>query len=145
MTTYQWISALGTILDAAALVMTTISGLPRGEAELAKRLGAHLVRGPRQPRIPGRPAGATGPARFRGRLRSPRARGLFPRAGEDAAWTAFQAKRASYAPRLEAMAAYWATPATSWLGVQAPLRSPAHVDPDEVVAGARSQYPRQAG
>ena len=37
------ISALGTVLDAASLVLTTIDGPPRGEAKLFKRVGTHLV------------------------------------------------------------------------------------------------------
>ena len=39
----SWISALGTVLDASSLVLTTIEGLPRGEAKLFKRMGTHLV------------------------------------------------------------------------------------------------------
>ena len=39
----SWISALGTVLDTATLVLTTIDGVPRGQAELAKALGDHLV------------------------------------------------------------------------------------------------------
>ena len=39
----SWISALGTVLDAASLVLTTITGVPRGEAKLFKRVGTHLV------------------------------------------------------------------------------------------------------
>ena len=39
----SWISALGTVLDAASLVLTTIDGVPRGEAKLFKRVGTHLV------------------------------------------------------------------------------------------------------
>src|SRR5664279_116865 len=39
----SWISALGTVLDAASLVLTTTVGVPRGEAELFKRVGTHLV------------------------------------------------------------------------------------------------------
>ena len=39
----SWISALGTILDAASLVLTTIDGPPRAEAKLLKRVGTHLV------------------------------------------------------------------------------------------------------
>jgi hypothetical protein len=140
----SWISALGTVLDAASLVLTTITGLPRGEAELAKRLGSHLVEdiwniGFRD--------GESVPL---DRLDFEVAYDRLGRAGyaleaADRAWLAFEAARASYASRLEDMATYWATPATSWLGVQAPLRSPAHVDPDDVVAAARSQYPRQVG
>ena len=44
----------------------------------------------------------------------------------DSAWPAFEAARATYAPRLEAMATYWATPATSWLGDPVALRLPLH-------------------
>ena len=39
----SWISAVGTMLDAASLVLTTIDGVPRGEAKLFKRVGTHLV------------------------------------------------------------------------------------------------------
>src|ERR1035437_4371794 len=39
----SWISALGTVLDAASLILTTIEGVPRGEAELFRRVGSHLV------------------------------------------------------------------------------------------------------
>jgi hypothetical protein len=46
------------------------------------------------------------------------------------AWPAFEAARATYATRLEAMAMYWATPATSWLGDRAVLRLPLH-PPDD--------------
>ena len=37
-----WISALGTMLDAASLVLTTICEVPR-DAKLLKRVGTHLV------------------------------------------------------------------------------------------------------
>src|SRR4029078_1933283 len=39
----SWISALGTMLDATSLVLTTIKGIPRGEAKLFKRVGTPLV------------------------------------------------------------------------------------------------------
>ncbi|HEX3428382.1 MAG TPA: potassium channel family protein, partial [Candidatus Limnocylindrales bacterium] len=39
----SWISALGSVLDAASLVLTTIDDVPRGEAKLFKRVGTHLV------------------------------------------------------------------------------------------------------
>src|SRR5664279_800105 len=39
----SWISALGTVLDAASLVLTTTVGVPRGSAELFKRVGSHLT------------------------------------------------------------------------------------------------------
>jgi hypothetical protein len=39
----SWISALGAVLDASSLVLTTVRGIPRGDAELVRRVGSHLV------------------------------------------------------------------------------------------------------
>ena len=39
----SWISSLGTVLDTASLTLTTVVGVPRGQAELVKKMGAHLV------------------------------------------------------------------------------------------------------
>jgi len=39
----SWISAIGAVLDAACLVTTTIAGVPRGPAELMRRVGSHFV------------------------------------------------------------------------------------------------------
>ena len=48
----------------------------------------------------------------------------------DRAWPVFEAARATYAIRLEAMARYWATPAASWLGDPVVLRQPIHPTDD---------------
>ncbi len=121
----SWISALGTVLDAASLVLTTILDVPRGQAELVKSVGSHLVEdlsnlGFRA----GEPTGIDRPAfdAVCARLEGAGYR-LAPR---DQAWEAFSAARATYAPGLEGMAAYWAVPATSWFGGREPLRSPTH-------------------
>ena len=45
----SWISALGTVLDTASLVLTTICDVPRGDAKLFKRVGHPPGRGHRQP------------------------------------------------------------------------------------------------
>jgi hypothetical protein len=121
----SWISALGTVLDAASLVLTTITGVRRGEAKLFKRVGTHLVEdiynlGFRA----GHPTSVDRSA-FDAVCDRLEASGyvLEPR---DYAWAAFEAARATYADRLEAMATYWATPATSWLGDPVELRLPLH-------------------
>jgi hypothetical protein len=126
----SWISALGTVLDAASLVLTTVTGAPRGEAKLFKRVGTHLVEdifnlGFRT----GEPIGLDRSA-FDAACDRLETAGyiLEPR---DQAWPAFEAARATYASRLEMMAAYWATPATSWLGAPVPLRSSLH-EPDDL-------------
>ena len=107
--------------------MTTIDGLPTGEAELARRVGAHLVEdisnlGFRQGHV-----SALVRADFEAACDRLEAVGLRLRP-RDAAWLAFQEARRPYAHRLERMATYWATPASSWLGAGEGSRSPAHVD-----------------
>ena len=132
-----WIGALGSVLDAASLVLTTIEGVPRGEAELCRRVGAHLVEdisnlGNRMGRVRGGTATDGIPA-------SPEldlvafaaARERLSLAGyrlspTEEAWPAFATVRASYAPRLEGMADHWAATSTSWLGTDEAPRSAVH-------------------
>jgi Ion channel len=121
----SWISALGTVLDTASLVLTTIRDVPRGHAELAKRVGSHLVEDITN--LGFRSGGSVG-------IDRPAFDTVFARlldAGydlmpADEAWEAFSAARATYAPGLEAMATYWAVPSASWFGGSEPLRSPTH-------------------
>ena len=121
----SWISALGTVLDTASLVLTTIRDVPRGDAELVKRVGSHLVEditnlGFRSGGSVGidRPAFDTVYARL--------LEAGYQLVPADEAWEAFSAARATYAAGLEAMATYWAVPSTSWFGGSDPLRSPTH-------------------
>ena len=121
----SWISALGTVLDTASLVLTTIDGPPRGEAKLFKRVGTHLVE---DIYYLGFHSGEPVPldrSDFEAacyRLQEAGYR-LEP---QDGAWAAFEGARATYAPRLEAMARYLAMPATQWLGDPVVLRQPLH-------------------
>ena len=121
----SWISALGTVLDAASLVLTTIEGIPRGEAKLFKRVGAHLVEDIFNLGFRASDGGSLDRSDFDAACERLAEAGYTLAAG-DHAWPAFEAARATYAPRLEAMAAYWATPATSWLGDPVALRLPVH-------------------
>jgi hypothetical protein len=125
----SWISALGTVLDAASLVLTTIRDVPRGDAKLVKRVGTHLVEDiynlgfhAGEPTSLDRSAFDAACDRL-----AEAGYSLEPR---DPAWEAFEAARATYAPRLEAMATYWATPATQWLGDPVTLRQPLHAQDD---------------
>ncbi|MGZ6266757.1 MAG: potassium channel family protein [Candidatus Limnocylindrales bacterium] len=138
----SWISALGSVLDAASLVLTTIEGVPRGEAELFRRAGSHLAEDISNL---GYRMGSAGRADRsdanldRGAFDAAWARlkeAGYELAPADRAWPAFEAARAEYAARLEGLAAYWATPSTSWLGTNEALRSPAHPD-DQAVTEAR--------
>lgn len=125
----SWISALGTILDAASLVLTTITGVPRGEAKLVKRLGTHLVEDIFNLGFHAGQPTALDRSDFEAACARLEEAGYTLEATDDA-WPKFEAARATYAPRLEAMATYWATPATSWLGDPATLRLPLHQPED---------------
>jgi hypothetical protein len=133
----SWISSLGTVLDAASLVLTTIQEVPRGEAELFRRVGAHLMEDIANLGF------RSGVARLQpNEVHSGLDREAFVEACRrltvagyvlapiDQAWPEFEAARSAYVTRLEGMAAYWATPANSWLVSDAVLRSPAHTAED---------------
>ena len=125
----SWISALGTVLDAASLVLTTIDGVPRGEAKLFKRVGTHLVEDIYNLGFRAGEATNLDRSSFDAACDRLEEAGfkLLPR---DEVWPRFEAARATYALRLEAMARYLATPATSWLGDPVALRSPLHAQDD---------------
>lgn len=125
----SWISSLGTMLDAASLVLTTVTGVPRGEAKLFKRVGAHLVEDIYNLGLRAGESTSLDRSAFDAacaRLEEAGYR-LEPR---ETAWPAFEAARGTYAPRLETMATYLATPGTSWLGDPVTLRSPLHPQDD---------------
>ncbi len=125
----SWISALGTVLDASSLVLTTVTDVPRGEAKLFKRMGTHLVEdifnlgfGAGQPIGLEREAFDAACDRL-----AEAGYTLVPR---DEAWAHFEAARETYSARLEAMASFWAAPAAQWLGDPIMLRQPLHATDD---------------
>jgi hypothetical protein len=125
----SWISALGTVLDAASLVLTTIVAVPRGEAKLFKRIGTHLVEDIYNLGFHVGEPTALDRSSFEAACTRLTAAGYRLEA-PDVAWPRFEAARATYAARLEGMASYWATPATSWLGDPVALRAPLHATDD---------------
>lgn len=124
----SWVSALGAMLDAASLVETTIEGVPPGQAHLMGLVGSHLVEDLSNFLSLGAHDGA---AVDRAAFEEVRAR--LEAAGYSvrpvaAAWPAFEAAREPYAGRLQAMADYWATPASAWSGRSGLSPSLAHPD-----------------
>jgi Ion channel len=121
----SWLSALGAILDACALVLTTVEDIPRGQAELTKRGGAHLVEDISNVVGLRGDGSRVGQAEFDEAYERLRVAGY--RLGDpDESWHRFERGRATYAGRLEALATYWATPATAWIGDRTPASSVAH-------------------
>jgi len=133
----SWISALGAVLDAAALVLTTIRGVPRGQAEITKRVGAHLVEDiANNFRLAG-DGSAVDREQFDEVYRRLGQTG-YDLEPEDDAWRAFEGARGSFAGRLEAIAAHWATPATLWVGHTRAGASAVH-RPEPAAAGREAR------
>ncbi|HLX35901.1 MAG TPA: hypothetical protein VKR30_11755 [Candidatus Limnocylindrales bacterium] len=138
----SWISALGAVLDAACLVLTTIRDLPRGDAELVRRVGAHLVED--MSNLGFRAGVSTALDREGFELVCARLAAVgYQLEPIDEAWPRFEAARSQYIERLEAMAAYWAVTATSWLGSMEELRSVVHLV-EESAARAEGGAPKHA-
>lgn len=112
----SWVSALGAMLDAATLVLTTIEDLPRGPARLMRSGGLHLVEdlaqyfgldGAHDPYVQRQ--------EFDDACAELRAAGYH--LAEDAtAWVAFAESRGEYAAAINEMARRWVTPPAQWIG-----------------------------
>ena len=118
----SWVSALGAVLDASALVLTTIEDGPNGAARMVQRVGGHFVEDL---------ANLFGWERrdnpLVARSEFDEARTRLEKAGwrliepEDA-WRSFVEMRSEYATRLNEMALYWVTPPALWIGDRGAMR-----------------------
>ena len=133
----SWISALGAVLDAAALVLTTIRDIPRGQAEITKRVGAHLVEDITNNLHLTGDGSEVDREQFNEVYRRLETAG-YALAPEADAWRSFERARGSYAGRLAALADYWATPATAWVGQRKLGASAAHRPSAAVLREAHS-------
>ena len=118
----SWISALGAVLDAATLVVTTIDERPRGSALMMVEMANHLVEDlSHQFNVP--EAGDAGVERDEWQdARQRLGAAGFALSPEDAAWEKFSRIRSRYALRLNTLAQYWATPPAQWIGDRTILR-----------------------
>lgn len=117
----SWIAALGAVLDAATLIMSTIERVPRGQATIAHSVGEHLVYdvahyfdllGPESTLVEEREFLAA-----RERLAAV-GYALRPHAE---AWQTFSRLRAQYATSLNNLARHWAIEPAQWIGDRSPL------------------------
>jgi hypothetical protein len=121
----SWISALGAVLDAAALVVTTIKDVPRGRAEIVLRVGAHLVEDISNSIRQAGEGSAVALDDF-ATVHARLAAAGYELEPLERSWRTFERVRRTYATRLDALADYWATPAPSWGGTRVMGSSPAH-------------------
>lgn len=124
----SWVSALGAVLDATTLVLTTVVDGPRGPAKMMFAMGTHLVEDlGRFFRMEG--DHEVGVERYefdeaRGRLSAAGWKLL----GPEESWVAFSRLRAQYAGPLNNMAKWWAAPPTQWIGDRSYVRFPRRHD-----------------
>jgi hypothetical protein len=128
----SWISALGAVLDATALVLTTIRGIPRGQALITKRVGAHLAEDVSN-YLGLRGDGAAVDEDQFAAVYQRLADAGYDLEPEPVAWRAFERARGSYAARLLALADFWASPAPVWEGARK-ARGPHISEPQPVSA-----------
>jgi len=132
----SWVSALGALLDAATLCITTVEDGSAGAAHLLVGLGSHLVEDvTRYFRMPHEHGALVDRAEFDVARERLRAAGWRLRDAERS-WADFQALRARYAEDLNAMARFWAVPPAQWIGDRSAMRH-------ATVGGLRPPAPRQ--
>ncbi len=118
----SWVSALGAVLDASALVLTCVDDGPTGEATMVQRVGGHLVEDLASSfgwgQVPVALVERTEFDEARVRL----AAAGWPLRDADAGWDRFVMLRSGYAARLNEMALYWVTPPALWIGDRGAVR-----------------------
>lgn len=130
----SWVGTLGTLLDASALVMSTIDPhdapdvQTRGQARIMYNLGRHLTRDfaeyfdfePREPHA--------GVERIEFETAAQQLRDAgYALLDLDAAWETFVRLRATYAPHLNALARWLQIPPVQWVGDRSLLAEHPHV------------------
>lgn len=125
----SWVSAIGAILDATTLSLTTIVGGPSGQARATRAIGSHLVEDiGRSFRFADPGAAGAEPGIERAEFDDARRRlasaGYPLVADADASWSSFARSRAGYAGALNAIARYLDVPPAQWIGDRSYVRHP---------------------
>ncbi len=122
----SWISAIGAVLDAATLVLTTLDGGPTGQARMLHSAGGHLVEDlTRLFRLVGSGDVGIDETEFEAARARLEAVGYRVR-GPGESWRTFSETRSTYASSLNALARHFATPPSPWIGDRSFLSSALH-------------------
>jgi hypothetical protein len=119
----SWVGTLGTLLDAATLLMTTVEGEHAGQARLFYNLGRHATHDLSRYFRLGNPHESPGIERGEfdhacDRLVS----AGYTLADRDEAWKKFAALRSTYAGHLNALAHFFRIPPLQWIGDRSSIR-----------------------
>lgn len=117
----SWFAALGALLDAATLVMSTVEHIPKGHAALLHSVGSHLTHDlAKYFALLGDEDVLVDRAEFV-QARQRLAAAGYSLADEEHSWKAFRRLRAEYASDLNNMARYWLITPAQWIGDRSPL------------------------
>jgi hypothetical protein len=124
----SWIGTLGTLLDAATLLMTTVDGHPDGQARIMYNVGRHATRDLAVYFQAGTDDKSVGIER----LEFDHACDRLVAAGyklqdRDEAWLRFSELRATYASHLNELARLFAIPPISWIGDRSAITLSPHL------------------
>jgi hypothetical protein len=112
----SWISAIGAVLDASVLVLTTVEDIPRGPARLAYNVGTHLVEDLSW-FFNFSHVHEVGIERFEFDQACERlVEAGYNLTDRDIAWAKFSELRSAYAIPLNDMGRYWSIPPALWIG-----------------------------
>jgi hypothetical protein len=120
----SWVSALGAVLDATTLLLTTVVDGPRGPAKMMFSMGTHLVEDlGHYFGIMGDHSAEVERYEFDDARQRLAAAG-WTLLGPEESWVAFSKLRAGYATQLNSMAKWFAIPPTQWIGDRSFVRFP---------------------
>jgi len=122
----SWVGTLGTLLDASALLMTTLD-LPCGQARIFFDIGRHAARDLSHYFHLEREAPRIERPEFDQACERLAAAGYALR-DRDEAWERFTALRESYAGNIDALAHYFAIPPLQWIGDRSSLKRAPHAE-----------------
>jgi hypothetical protein len=125
----SWIGTLGTLLDAATLLMTTVDGVRDGQARIFYNVGRHAARDLARYFRAGDAEDEPGieRAEFDHACERLSAAGytLFD---HEESWKRFAGLRSGYASRLNALAAFFHIPPLQWIGDRSAIHVAPHAD-----------------
>jgi hypothetical protein len=124
----SWIGTLGTLLDAATLLMTTVEGHPDGQARIMYNVGRHATRDLAVYFQAGTDDKSVGIERseFDHACERLVAAG-YELQNRDEAWLRFSELRATYASHLNELARTFAIPPISWIGDRSAITLSPHL------------------
>ncbi len=123
----SWVGTLGTLLDAATLMMTTIDGVRAGQAAIFYSVGRHATRDLSKYFRVGIAQESPGIEREEFDHACARlATAGYKLHDRNQAWTAFLRLRSSYAPHLNALARFFEIPPLQWVGDRSTINVSSH-------------------